>query len=159
MNKSGQNTPDQGHDEREWQAQERARREVRSGFEATSDDTAMAQYRDIAKALRQPPPAGLPVDFAAHVARIAERQAAAPVAETRFEQVLVRLLAAAFVLSAVAALAIYGGRLLSMLQAATGSEGLQWVLVLSACVGLSWSLDWTRRRLRDDHDGGPMRVA
>lgn len=155
MNKSGQNTPE---DEREWQAQERARREVRSGFEATSDDTTMAQYRDIARALRQPPPAGLPADFAARVARIAERQAT-PVADTRFEQVLVRVLAAAFVLSAVAALVIYGGRLVAMLQAATGGEGLQWMLVLSACVGLSWSFDWMRRGSHDDRDGGQTRAA
>ena len=144
------------HDEREWQAQERALREVRSGLQAPTDDLTLARYRDIAKALRQPPQSRLPWDFAASVARLAQ-QHPAPAVHTLTEQGLLRALAAIFALSALAALGVYGDRLLAMLQVAAGAAGLQWSLALTACVGLSWSLDWLRRRLRDDRDGGgPM---
>jgi hypothetical protein len=161
MNKPGQGMPD--HDEREWQVQERALREARDGLDMSSDDIALAQYRSIALALRQPPHGVLPADFAAGVARfagegIASERAAARVDGVVFEQVLVRILSAAFALSALAALGIYGGRLLAMLQSATGNEGLQWTLALAACVGLSWSLEWLRRRSGHGHDG-PMRAA
>ena len=154
------NKPGPEHDEREWQAQERALREVRDGPGMPSEDSAVAQYRDIANALRQPPHATLPADFAASVARIAAGRAPVPAGETRFEQVLVRVLAALFVLSALLAFGIYGGRLLAMLQAATDAGGLRWVLGLATCIGLSWSLDWMRRQWHHDaHEGSPHRAA
>lgn len=147
------------HDEREWQAQERALGEVRAGVQASADDITLAQYRDIAKALRQPPQSGLPPDFAASVARLAHQlPASAEHARSklaRSELALVRALVAIFALSALVALGVYGDRLLAMLQAAAGAAGLQWSLALTACVALSWSLDWLRRRGGgSEHDGG-----
>ena len=94
------------HDQREWEAQERARQLARDGKSAspplaprgsgfsreslhpvelssTSEpDAESADYRRIADALRRPPPVDLPSDFAVRVARIAEMRAAAPVAKS-----------------------------------------------------------------------------
>lgn len=148
------NKPGPDYDKREWQAQERALHEVRSGVQPPSEDIAVAQYRDIANALRQPPAEALPANFAECVARIASE----PAGETRFEQILMRVLATVFALSALAALGIYGARLLAMLQSATDAGGLRWTLGLAACLALSWSLDWMRQQLHQ-HDGGPHRTA
>lgn len=145
--------PDPDRDEREWQLQERALQEVRGGAPPSSEDLALARYRDIAHALRRPPAAALPADFAARVARIARE----PVRETRLERVLVRVLVVAFALSALAALGAYGGRLLEMLQSATDAGALNWGLGLAACLGLSWSLE--RMRVRSHRDGGAQRAA
>ena len=162
MNKPRKEGPDHDQDEREWQAQERALREARDGLPVTPDDARLARYRNIAEALRQPPQGALPADFASQVARIALQgsvagRTAARGDATRFEQVLVRILSAAFVLSALVALGIYGGRLLTMLQSSAGDDGLQWLLVLAACAGLTWSFEWMRRRADHGQDG-PMRA-
>lgn len=154
------NTPGPEYDEREWQAQERALHEVRNGVQPSSEDVAVARYRDIANVLRRPPVDALPADFAERVARIASR----PAVETRFEQILVRVLAVVFAFSALAALGIYGGRLLAMLQSATDTGSLRWTLGLAACLAVSWSLDWMRRQLHHHDraggpDGGPRRTA
>ncbi len=153
------NTPGPGYDEHEWQAQERALREARGGPGMPSQDSTVAQYRDIANVLRQPPRATLPADFAASVARIAAAQARVRVTETTLEQRLVRILAAVFAMSAVFALGMYGGRLLVMLQAATGAEGLRWMLGLATCIGLSWSFDRMCRPWHRDHENDPRRTA
>ncbi len=145
-------------DEREWQAQERAWRDARTGPAAAvgTDDRAQAGYRAVAHALRRPPPVALPDGFAADLARIAESRAPAP--EAGLERWLVRALVAAFVVSALLALGAYGARLAALLQAAAGAQGLQWLAVLAGCVALSWSLDWLRRRAGDG-EGGPLRAA
>lgn len=154
------NKPDEVYDEHEWQAQERARREARNGPGMPApEDSAVAQYRYIADALRQPPRTALPADFAASVARIAARQAPMPAGDMMFEQMLVRILVAVFALSALLALGIYGDRLLAVLQSATDVEGLRWTLGLATCIGLSWSLDWMRRHWDHGHGGGPRRAA
>jgi hypothetical protein len=46
-----------------------------------------------------------------------------------------------------------------MLQAATGAADLRWMLAPVARIGLSWSPDWLRRRLHDDHDGAARRIT
>ncbi len=163
---------------REWAAQERARRQA-SGAPAASPDpddeggsfsresfrtteappttphlSADASYQRIAEALRRPPSVDLPAGFAARVARLADAQATTPATaasiEPAFERGLVRALVATFALCAVAAGAVYGTRVLTQLQAAIGTEGLQWTALLAACLGASWAFDWLRRRVGHD---------
>jgi hypothetical protein len=100
------NTSGHDHDAREWEAQERARRQAHAGAAASADspdrgsgisrelfgmatpssaslqDAGDASYRRIAEALRHPPPVDLPSDFAARVARIAEAGVPASVPES-----------------------------------------------------------------------------
>lgn len=154
MNKSGND-----QDEREWQAQERALREARSGRRLPSDDVVLARYQAIAEVLGQSPQHALPADFAGRVARIAAQRTNMQSPQPAGEQVLVRVLACAFALSAAVAFGAYGARLLAMLQAATGGDGLKWMLLLAGCMGLSWSLDRLRQRWWDDGGDGPMRAG
>jgi hypothetical protein len=166
------NTSGQDHEAHEWEAQERARRQVRdavaappgapsrrSGFSrglpgmgtpssASPQEAGNASYRHIAQALRRPPPVDLPPDFAARVARIAEARAPSPAAAEApaFERVLVRALVFVFALCAVATGLVYGARVLAQLQAAIGLQGMQWTALLAGCLGLSWSFEWLRRR-------------
>jgi hypothetical protein len=51
-------------EQREWEAQDRAPREERTG----ARHVRAAQYRLVARALRHPPPAAVPSDFASRVA-------------------------------------------------------------------------------------------
>lgn len=148
---------ERGFDEREWQAQERALREARAGVAgpAEAEDPALAQYRAIARTLREPPAVALPAGFAADVARRAQARAAAP--EAGLERWLVRALVAAFAIGALAVLGIYGARLLAALDAAAGAQGMQWLGLLAGCVALSWSFDWLRRRAGGDD--GSLRPA
>ena len=96
---------DQRIDEHEWLAQERALREERAGAIAAGDDALLARYRQVARALRRPLPDALPADFARSVAmRVAH---AGP--DMRLEQQLLRVLSLLLAVSAIAALALYGG--------------------------------------------------
>lgn len=180
------NTSGQGQDEREWAAQERARRQPpggaaqspgapdrgrafsgeRFGTAGSSAGCGDAAYRRIDEALRHPPPVDLPPDFAVRVARIAA-QRAADVAETgaqagpaarpaEFERVLVGTLACVLGLCALVAGLVYGPRMVTPVQAAVGAEGLQWTALLAGCLALSWSFEWLRRRTGD---GGGLRPA
>jgi hypothetical protein len=147
---------ERGFDEREWQAQERAQREARAGIAGApeAEEPALAQYRAIARALREPPAVALPAGFAADVARRARARAAVP---DTFERWLVRALVAAFALGALGALGVYGARVLAALDAAIGAQGVQWLGLAAGCVALSWSFDWLRRRTGGDD--GSLRPA
>jgi hypothetical protein len=149
---------DERIDEREWQAQERALREARDGAPASGDDGMASQYRHIAEALREPPAHGLPANFAAQVAaRAAAAQTNAAMVDTRLERALLRGLAIALALSGVVALAFYGAPLAAQSLSVLGSEGAGWLLALGACVAVSWSFDWLRRRLQ--HHGDRLQAA
>ncbi|HSR65451.1 MAG TPA: hypothetical protein VLM17_07620 [Xanthomonadaceae bacterium] len=139
--------PDDLVDEQEWQLQERALREERDGAPA-GEDPALAQYRQVARALRAPPPVALPADFAAGVA---SRAAARAQADGRFEQVLTQLLLAALAFAGVAAAMVWGGewwRASSTLLPSPQRLGLAvpWGLAIAACLGLSWATEQLRRR-------------
>lgn len=140
------NEPDR--DEREWQAQERALQQERQGLAPGRDDPQAAGYRPVMRALREPIPEGLPVDFAQRVAeralRLAERRAAL---DLRLERNLMRGLVAALVLGGLFALAFYGGTLwrpLAASVAASSSPAAAWLLPTLACVALSWALGLVR---------------
>jgi hypothetical protein len=142
-------------DEHEWQAQERALREERAGAIAAGDDPLLARYRQVARALRRPLPDALPADFARSVAQRVATAHAAP--DMRLEQQLLRVLSLLLAVSAIAAMALYGGQWLrafaalsSSLPIGSASAGLafNWTLALAACLGLSWSFERLRRGLQ-----------
>ena len=132
----------------------------------TPHAAAEAPYQRIAEALRGPPPVDLPADFAVHVARLAEERAPVLVPERSrlkplpqsgaFERALAGVLVFVFALCALLSGAIYGARVLAQMQAAVGVQGLQWAALLVGCLGLSWAVDWLRRRFGH---GDAMRMA
>lgn len=133
-------------DDHEWQLQERAWREERDGA-SPSDDPALADYRRVARALREPMPPGLPADFAARVAMRAEarRRTAG-----RLEDVLTQLLLAALGIAGGVVAVRSGGTWLhevtALLPAQDLGLGLQWGVAILACLGLSWGMEQLRRR-------------
>lgn len=147
-----------GHDhdlEREWALQERAFSaervsEEHTGHDAGSNEPGLAEYRRIARALRRPPAERLPSNFAWQMAQLAARLPRASRLDLRLESWLVRSLAAAMVLGGLVVAALYGMDWLRALDA-TGNAG-NWVLLVAACVGLSWLPEGWRRL------SGPSRV-
>ena len=133
------------HDEKEWLAQEAAFDNERCGL-AHGDDPLVAGYRRIARVLAEPPVPTLPADFARSVARRIHEHAEL---DARFEQRLVLALFAAMAIAAVIVAAIYGD---TWVQAGVsilpnrGSGSIQWLLLLSACIGMSWITTALRRR-------------
>jgi hypothetical protein len=141
MNTHEKNT----HEEREWQAQERALHDERNGV-APGDDPLQAQYRMVARALRQPLPHALPDGFAAQVAARARRQAAHAPPDLRIEQRLMRGLITLLALSAAVAVAWYGPQWLQVIAVLLPGAALNWTLALMGCVGVSWSFELLHRR-------------
>lgn len=148
-----------GIDEREWQAQERARLAARNGTGADTDLLA-ARYHRVAEALRTPLPDALPADFAAQMAR--RVQAPAPMAapdlvDSRFERGLTRALVAVFGLAGAVVAAMYGAQwlppILDVLPLDSGAA-INWAMALGACVGASWLAEQLRR-----HHGKASRAA
>ena len=141
---------DQRIDEHEWLAQERALREERAGAITADDDALLARYRQVARALRRPLPDALPADFARSVALRVAAAHAAP--DMRLEQLLLRALSLLLAVSAIAAMALYGGEWLRAFAAVLPSlavgTALNWALALAACLGLSWSFERLRRGLQ-----------
>ncbi|HVI24668.1 MAG TPA: hypothetical protein VM576_00525 [Xanthomonadaceae bacterium] len=141
-------------DEHEWQLQERALREEHAGAPA-ADERGVAAYRQVARALRQPLQAeGLPADFAARVAALAQARAGLP--ESRLEQWLLHALLALLAVAGAGAFVLYGGAewLLAargLLPSALRGAGLPWLLTLAACLALSWSVDPLRRGWVERH--------
>jgi hypothetical protein len=135
------------HEEREWQAQERALHDERIGA-APGDDPLQAHYRRVARALRQPLPHALTEDFAARVAARAKMQAAHAPPDLRIEQRLVRALIAVLALSAAVAVAWYGPQWLQAITVLLPGAALNWTLALTACLGVSWSFGLLHRRER-----------
>ncbi|HJR74332.1 MAG TPA: hypothetical protein VJ806_11910 [Luteimonas sp.] len=136
-------------DEREWLAQEQAMRDERVGIVASGSGVPEAQYRVVARALREPPAESLPPDFARQVARMAETRDAAG---AQLESWMLRALGAILGVSGVAALAYYGREAV----AGVDPQMLQWTLAIGACAVMTWSLDWARRWMHRDE---PMRHA
>ena len=127
--------------EREWQLQERARRDERGEL---AGDPDIAAYRRVARALRQPQPDRLPSNFAYTVAALAERGLRAARLDTRLEQALVRALVAVMVLGALVVAVLFGRDWLAALDAfGTGASG--WVATAVACVALTWGVEGLRR--------------
>ncbi len=140
-------------DEREWQAQERALREVRAGMRPhdetlRGDEALVARYRHVARALAVPPAPGLDAGFAAEVARLAVTRHAAP--DTGFERGLLRALLLALALSSAVVVALYGVQWWRASAQLFGTDTLGWTIAVAACAALSWSLEWMRRRGADD---------
>ena len=142
-----------GIDPREWDAQERALRAERLKLDAGHGDARTAQYRMIARALRQPPVSPMPPDFAAQVAA---RVAGAPRLDERVEAWLQRLLSGLLAVVAAGALAMYGpqwmpaftGLLPDGAGAVTG-----WAGAVALCAAMTWGLQHLRRG--DDAGGVP----
>ncbi len=132
------------HDEHEWQLQEAALHDERSGQPPRSDDPLLARYRDVARALRAPPPVGLPDDFAVQVAR---RVAGVVEPDARFEQRLVGALVALFGVAGVIVCLIYGAdwwRSSATYVPDLGAGSMKWLLALGACIAASWTMGRTR---------------
>jgi len=139
---------DDASHEREWLMQERAMRRERLHLDAAGDDARTRRYRLLARALRQPPPDGLPADFAQ---RVAARVTAAP-ATFRFESLLMTSLAIALGVAALVVIGVYGSQWLpsfsAMLPAPRDPAG-GWLLAFAGCVGASWLLgQWQRHGRR-----------
>ncbi|MDI1252656.1 hypothetical protein [Thermomonas sp.] len=132
------NFPD--YEEAQWQAQEHARLAVREG---TAD--ADASDLRVARALRQAPPIGLPIDFAAQVAGLARVQATN---NSLFEQRLLRGLSVLFGLSALVTVAWFGRSWPADLAAILpgGSEAASWSMAAGLCVLGNWALTLLRRK-------------
>lgn len=135
-------------EQREWEVQERAASEERSGAASTGDRNVDA-YRLVARALRAPPLAPLPSDFAA---RTAARARALRATNERVEVWLERGLMALLLLAGAAALIIYNRDWLRELElsvpegAAMGVRTVAaWSIAVAACVGISSALTLSRK--------------
>jgi hypothetical protein len=127
--------------EREWQAQEHAMRRERLRLDAINDDARTRRYRLLARALREPLPDALPVDFAQRMAaRIAIGPLRQPQAGTRFEFMLITALATLLVLATGIVTAIYGSAWLSAISAVLPAGATRWLLIFASCIGVSWLL-------------------
>lgn len=140
--------PAAGFDEREWQAQERARHGRREGHGDTGDgsDDAMARsYRAIDRALREPLMAAPPADFAAEVVRMAQAQQA--VGGERLERWLIQVLVAVLGLSGGVASVLYGREWLQAIGSAVPAGTSSWLGLAMACAGLYWAIErWRGHR-------------
>ena len=128
--------------EHEWQAQERALQQERSGL-PDSADPRVARYRLIARALRQPLPDALPADFARRIAA----QVETPALDTRLElRSQIALVALLLISGGVVALIYgesWGAAIASVLPSSATTSG--WALALIACLGVSWGIEQLKR--------------
>ena len=143
-------------DEREWQAQERARLEARIG--GMSDDPLVARYRKVSQALRVPMPDALPDDFAAQMARMAKAGVAPPTLaeapDSPFERDLTRVRVGLFGVAAVVFAAMFGKPWLAPtmeLLRLDSAVAVNWALALGACVGATWLTEQVRRHRQGTH--------
>ena len=136
--------------EREWLVQERAMRRERLQLDSINDDARTRRYRLLARALREPLPDALPVDFAQ---RLAERVTASPAARrvisgTRFEFALLLALATVLAVAAGVVVAMYGNTWLPSFMTilpTPHAPAARWLLALAGCLGTSWLLgQWQR---------------
>lgn len=133
------------HDEREWQAQERALLNERLGIDAGQDDALVARYRTIARALRQPPAGGLPSNFAYEIARVAALQVQPVEVDSRVERWMMRALVGVMALAGAFVAAIQGGDWLRASGELLGASGLgagNWIFAVVACVAMTFGFDW-----------------
>jgi len=136
-------------EQREWQAQERALRAERAG-KRSQGDPAVAQYRLIARALRDPPLDPIPSDFAV---RTAARVAGAQSLGEQVDVWLGRALLALLLVAGVAAVYLYNGDSLREFslsipeRTALGMQTLaSWGMAIAACVALSSGFALARKR-------------
>jgi hypothetical protein len=138
---------DDASQEREWLAQESALRRERLNLDPAGDDERGRRYRQLARALHEPLPDGLPADFAM---RVAVRAAAA--SSGRFEFVLMIVLVVALVIAAGVVIATYGGQWTSSFSAILAARNTQasvWLMALAGCLGASWLMErWQRHERR-----------
>ena len=134
--------------QREWEAQERAVADERSGAPSTGDRNVDA-YRLVARALRAPPLAPLPSDFAA---RTAARARALHAGNERVEVWLERGLLALLLLAGAAALFTYNRDWLRELDLSVpegAAMGIRivagWAIAVAACLGISSALTLSRK--------------
>lgn len=141
-------------DERAWQAQEQALRAAH-GRIGEPDAAALADRR-LLRALREPPLAPLPADFAAGVARLVAPAAAARTVDAGLERLLGIGLGIALGAAALTQGLEQGAEWLRIVaeQASPLPPGtLRLGVALAACVGCSWLIGLlpqrqTRRSLR-----------
>lgn len=142
-------------EDREWQAQERAMQIERDGRDMTEADGLSASYMGIARALREPLVAALPVDFAERMGALVANRRQPVEIESRFEQALLVTLGLIMGLSALVALLVYGsgdwvGPLTDSFRR-LGRPLLTWPLAVAACLSLSWFAQHLRNRGEDGH--------
>jgi hypothetical protein len=126
---------DDAAQEREWLAQESALRRERLNLDRAGEDERGRPYRQLASALREPLPDGLPRDFAT---RVAARAATA--SAVHFEIVLLAMLIAALLVVAGIVVTTYGNQ-----WTARNLQGSAWLLALAGCLGTSWLMQsWQR---------------
>lgn len=143
-------------DEREWQAQEVAMRSERAGLEPPASDTLAAAYLPIAQALNQPLDPVLPADFAARVTALAASGHRSEEADSQLERWLLISLTTIFGICALAAVVIYGSGWLGNsfnLLAQAGGINSGWLMVLAACLAVSWFSEALRKRTADRGPG------
>lgn len=128
--------------EREWLAQEEARRRELLQLDPDADDARVRPYRAIAHVLREPLDASLPADFARQMAaQVAV--ASAPATDVRFERGLTLALVIVLAIAAAAVTTLYGATWLaattSLLPALHVVSG-PWLPAFVVCIGVSWLL-------------------
>lgn len=133
--------------EREWLAQEEAMRRERLQLDPAADDARTQRYRQLARALREPLNAALPLDFAQQVAA---RVSATPVAavDVGLERGLTLALGGLMAVAAAVVTTLYGASwlspLLETLHAVQPPAG-RWLAAFALCMAVSWLLgSWQR---------------
>jgi hypothetical protein len=136
-------------DQREWQAQERALRAERAD-ERLQGDPTVAQYRLVARALRDPPLDPIPSDFAV---RTAARVAGAQSLSEQVDVWLGRALLTLLLLAGVAAVYLYNGDSLREFSLSVPERAAfriqtlaSWGMAIAACVALSSGFALARKR-------------
>lgn len=168
------NERDEDVQRREWQVQERARKEERHGVEpiGNGDDTAstlpgsdgitagsLAKYRLIARALRQPPIGSLPESFAAETA--ARIEAMSGTMSDGVEMWLQRALFTLLLVTGTATAVVFGGEWLTALvsrvfalgHSGPGTAG-DWIVAVAVCLTLSLAIEVGLRRRQLQPVGG-----
>ena len=148
IRKPSTDQPQPAFDEHEWQAQERAMQDERSGAVTAGNDALAARYRALSRALRQPSMPAIPMDFAARVAQ--QAAVARETADGRFERVLMQVLIALLGASVGVIGGLYGSSWLHAIGKVLPSGSGPWIGLLEACGGLHWTLErWQRHRASD----------
>ncbi|TWI10260.1 hypothetical protein [Aerolutibacter ruishenii] len=142
MNTGPRDTPptDDARREAEWQAQEQALRDERTGAPSQAGDARRAEYRLIGRALRHPPLDPVPYDFAR---TLAARVSRVPDSDDRLERMLLRVLVGVMVVAGAVIGTVYGAAWWPAVTAALplpAGELPRWLLALAACAGTTWLL-------------------
>lgn len=134
--------------EAEWQAQERALEHERRGLPLDAADPRVAEYRLIARALRNPAMEPVPADLAA---QIVQHVSAAQGLGERVEHWLLRILGVVLALVAMAAVAVYGASwtpaFAEVVPRWSASSG-DWSGVLIGCLAVSLAWQGVARVMR-----------